>query len=67
MDRVVFSFSHGSRAGFVFNRHAIFRKPQDNREITATFYAKSASLEELNGLEARFKKTLNDVCKNANF
>ena len=58
MDWVVLSFSRGSCASFVFNRHAIFRKPQDNREITATFSAKPVSIEELNSLTARLKKTL---------
>ena len=48
MDRVVFSFGLGLLMGFTFNRHTVFRKPQDNREITATFCTKFASLVELN-------------------
>ena len=33
MDWVVFSFSRGSRAGFAFNRNAVFRETRDKRDI----------------------------------
>ena len=48
MDRLVFSLSRGSRAGFALNHHMVFHELQDNREITVTFCAKSARLAELN-------------------
>ena len=34
------------RTGFALNSHAFPREPRDNRKITETFYAKSASLAE---------------------
>ena len=62
----MFSFSRGLCAGFTFNRHVVFRKPRDNREITVTCSAKYAILTELNlqvsrncvgdSSTARFKK-----------
>ena len=61
VDPVVFSFSRGLRAGFEFNRYAVFCKPQDNRKINATFSAKSASLAEIRLLYTVF--ILDFFCK----
>ena len=46
VDRVVFSFCHRLRMGFAVNRHTVSHERQENRKITETFSAKSASLAE---------------------
>ena len=62
---VVFSYSSGYRVGFAFNRHAVFCKLKDNRDISA----ESASLAELypqvlrNGMHKQFNGYIKNKLK----